>query len=78
VGFPAISQSASPVFTPHFYQRLPYPLGHLLKELNVFGDTDVSRLCDFLLKVLKIRQVGQMADHMTSCILIIGVNYWHL
>jgi hypothetical protein len=54
--------SASQVLTPHFYQRLPHPLSRLLKELPVVDGTDVKLLCDFLLKVLKIRQVGQMPD----------------
>jgi hypothetical protein len=31
-----------------------------LKELPVVDGTDVNHLCDFLLKILKIRQVGQM------------------
>jgi hypothetical protein len=34
----------------------------LLKELPVVDGTDVSLLCDFLQKVLKIRQVGQMTE----------------
>jgi hypothetical protein len=37
-------------------------LGYLLKELPVVDGTDVKLLCDFLLKVLKIRQVGQLPD----------------
>jgi hypothetical protein len=60
VGLPCISQSAVPLI---FIRGCPIPLGHLLKELNVMDGTDVSLLCDFLLKVLKIRQVGQMADY---------------
>jgi len=32
------------VFTPHFYQRLPHPLSHLLKELPVVDGTDVNLL----------------------------------
>jgi len=59
---PSLGQGASQVFTPHFYQRLPHLLSHLLKELPVVDSTDVNLLCDFLLKVLKIRQVGQMTD----------------
>jgi len=50
------------VFTPHIYQRLPHPLSHLLKELPVVDSTDVNLLCDFLLKVIKIRHVGQMNE----------------
>jgi len=48
------------VFTPHFYQRLPHTLSHLLKELPVVDGTVIKLLCDFLLKVIKISQVGQM------------------
>jgi hypothetical protein len=58
---PSLGQGASQVFTPHFYQRLPHPLSHLLKELPIVDVTDVNLLCD-LLKVLKICQVGQMTD----------------
>ena len=51
-------QGIKQVFTPHFYQRLPHPLSHLLKELPVVDGTDVDLLCDFLLKIIKISQVG--------------------
>jgi hypothetical protein len=61
-GLPSLGQSASQVFTPHFYQRLPHLLSHLLKELPVVDGTDVNLLCDFLLKIFKIRQVGQMTE----------------
>jgi hypothetical protein len=61
-GLPSLGQSAHQVCTPHFYQRLPHPLSHLLKELPVVDGTYVSHLCDFLLKVFKIRQVGQMTE----------------
>ena len=61
-GLPSLGQSAIQVFTPHFYQRLPHPLSHLLKELPVVDGTDVNLLCDFLLNVIKIRQVGQMTE----------------
>jgi len=50
------------VFSPHFYQRLPHSLSNLIKELPVVDDTDVNLLCEFLLKVLKASQVGQMSD----------------
>jgi hypothetical protein len=62
LGLPSLSQSGSPVFIHHLYQMLPHPLSHLLKELPVVAGTDIGLLCDFLMKVLKIRQVGQMAD----------------
>jgi hypothetical protein len=39
-------------------------LSHLLKKLPVVDGTDVKLLCDFLLEVLKIRQMGQM-PHQT-------------
>ena len=55
-------QGIKQVSTPHFYQRLPHPLSHLLKELPVVDGTDVKLLCDFLLKVIKLGQVGQMND----------------
>jgi hypothetical protein len=57
-----LGQGATEVFTPRLYQRLPLPLGHLVKELPVVEGTDVNLLCDFLLKVFKIRQVGQLSD----------------
>jgi len=60
-GLPFIGQSTSQVFTPHFYQRLPHRLSHLLKELPVVDGNDVD-LCDFLLKVIRIRQVGHMTE----------------
>lgn len=59
---PSLGQGASQVFTPHFYRRLPHPLSHLLKELPIMDGTDVNLWCDFLLKVLKIRQVGQKTE----------------
>jgi hypothetical protein len=62
---PAVSQGTSQVFTPHLYQRFPHPLSHLLKDLNVVDGADVSLSFDVLLKVLKIRQVGQMTDSAT-------------
>jgi hypothetical protein len=49
------------VFTPHLYQRLPHPLSHLLKELPAVDGTDINLSCYFLVKVIKIRQVGQMS-----------------
>jgi hypothetical protein len=30
-GLPSLGQSTNQVFTPHFYQRLPQTLSHLLK-----------------------------------------------
>jgi hypothetical protein len=59
---PPFVPSVSQVFTPQYYQRLPHPLTNLLKKLPLVDGTDVNRLCDFLLKILKIRQVGQMPD----------------
>ena len=40
-------QGIKQVFIPNFYQRLPHPLSHLLKELSVVDGTDVNLLCDF-------------------------------
>jgi hypothetical protein len=59
---PPFVHSVSQVFSPQYYQRLPHPLTQLLKELPLVDGTDVNRLCDFLLKILHIRQVGQMSD----------------
>jgi hypothetical protein len=50
------------VFTPQLYQKLPHPLGNLIKELPVVDGTDVNCLYNFLLKLLKVRQVAQMKD----------------
>jgi len=55
-------QGIKQVFTPHFYRRLPHPLSQLLKELPVVDGSDVNLVCDFLLKAIEIRQVGQMND----------------
>jgi len=38
---PSLSQSASPVFILNFYQRLPHPLSHPLKELPERDGTHV-------------------------------------
>ena len=43
-------QGIKQVFTPHFYQRLPHPLSHLLKELPLMDCADVKLLCDFFVK----------------------------
>lgn len=61
-GLPSLGQSGSQVFTPLFYERLTHPQSHLLKELPVVVGNDVNLLYDILLKVLKIRQVGQMTE----------------
>jgi hypothetical protein len=61
-GLPSLAHTSIQIFTPHFYKRLPHPLSHLLKELPVVDDTHVTFLYDFLLKVLKIGQVGQMPE----------------
>jgi len=60
-GLPSLGQSASQVFTPHFCHRLRHPFGHLLKELPVVDGTEGNLLCD-LLKVITIRQAGQMTE----------------
>ena len=39
-------QRIQQVFTPQFYQRLPRPLSHLLKELPLVDGTVVKLLCD--------------------------------
>jgi hypothetical protein len=53
------------VFTPHLYQRLPHPISHLLKELDVADGTRVDILCEFLLKVIKIREIWPLNDTAT-------------
>jgi hypothetical protein len=40
------------------YQNLPHPVGQLVKEFTIIDGCSVHHLCDFLLKILKIRQVG--------------------
>ena len=80
VGVPAPAQSVNQVFTQHFYQRLPHPFSHLMKELPVVEGTDVKLLCDFKTQVLKIRQVGQMTESTIYEIMycVLAVNCWHL
>jgi hypothetical protein len=56
---------ATQVFTPHLYQRLPHPLSNLIKELETVDRTKVQQLCDFLLKVLKIKEIGQLSEAST-------------
>jgi len=62
VGVPATAQSVNQVFTTHFYQILPHPLSHLMKELPVVDGSDVNLLCFLMTQVLKIRQIGQMTE----------------
>jgi hypothetical protein len=50
------------VFTPHLYQRFPHPLSNLIKELPAVDGTEVNCLYNFLLRLLKVRQVAQMKD----------------
>jgi hypothetical protein len=47
------------VFTP--YQRLLHPLSHLLKEFDVADGTSVDVLCEFLSKVIRIPEIGQLS-----------------
>lgn len=58
----SVNEENRQMFTPHLYQRLPHPLSHLLKELPIVDGMDANILCEFLLKVIKIRQAGQMND----------------
>jgi hypothetical protein len=76
-GLPSLGQSGNQVFTTHFCQRLPHPLSHLLTEIPVVDDTDVSLLCEFLLKVLKIRQMGQMAEQTIYEIIVVKGKVWN-
>ena len=48
------------VFTPQLYQRLPHLLSNFIKELPVMDGTDINCLYNFLLRLLKVRQVAQM------------------
>jgi hypothetical protein len=61
----ATGQSVTQAFTPHLYQRLSHPLCHLIKELNVADGTNADILCAFLLKVIKIREIGKLYDIAT-------------
>jgi hypothetical protein len=44
------------------FAKLPQSFSHLLKELPVVNDSDVSLLCDFLLKVIRMSQIGQITS----------------
>ena len=58
----ATGDSMKQVFTLQLYQRLPHPLSNLNKKLQVVDGTDVNCLYNFLLRLLKVRQVAQMND----------------
>jgi hypothetical protein len=58
----ATGDSMKQVFTLQLYQRLPHPLSNLIKKLQVVDGTDVNCLYNFLLRLLKVRQVAQMND----------------
>jgi hypothetical protein len=49
----------TPVFSS-FYQKLPHPLGQMVKEFTLIDGSNVHHLCEFLLRLLKLRQVGQI------------------
>jgi hypothetical protein len=46
------------------YQKLLHPFSNLLKELPVADGSDVNLMCNFLLKVLRMNQVGHMVALM--------------
>jgi hypothetical protein len=52
------SVKGTPAFSSAFYQKLPHPLGQLVKEFTVIDGSNVHHQCEFLLQLLKIRQVG--------------------
>jgi len=54
--------SREPEFLSHMYQKLPHPLTHLLKELPQVDDCSVDAPCEFLLKVIHLRQVSNVKD----------------
>jgi len=47
------------LFTQHFYQRLPHPLRHLLKELPAVDGTDVELYVIFCLRYLRYATWGK-------------------
>jgi hypothetical protein len=65
---PVETQGGAPInsslqsFTSNLYQKLPHPLSHLLKELPQVDGSDVTKLCDFLLKAIRVGQVGQIKE----------------
>jgi hypothetical protein len=68
VGLPqrdTTAQLGMQVFTPHLYQRLTHPLCLLIKELNVADGVNVDSLCEFLLKVLRIKEIEHLGDIAT-------------
>jgi hypothetical protein len=50
--------SNTQAFHSSLYQKLPHPLGPLLKELTNTDWSSIPHLWDFLLKIIRIRQVG--------------------
>ena len=50
------------VFSPQLYQRFPHALSSVIKELSVVDGTEVNGLYNFLLRLIKVRQVAQMND----------------
>jgi hypothetical protein len=48
------------LFTSHLYQKLPHPFSQSLKELPVIDGRDVNSLLEFLLRLIRMNQVGQI------------------
>jgi hypothetical protein len=46
-------------FGSNIYQKLPHPLLQQIKELPIVDGTDVDKLLDFLLGMIRLNQVGQ-------------------
>jgi hypothetical protein len=59
----------TPAFFSTFYQKLPHPLGQLVNEFTIIDGSDVHHLCEFLLQLLKLRQVGLICTYCKGEIL---------
>jgi hypothetical protein len=50
------------LFTSNYYQKLPHPFKQALCELPIIDGSDVRKLVDFLLRIIRMKQIGQMAN----------------
>jgi hypothetical protein len=50
---------SSPPFTFELYQKLPHPLGNLIRELPIIDGSQISILWEFLVKVTQLCRRGQ-------------------
>jgi hypothetical protein len=65
-------QGQNPSFTSNIYQNFTNPLSYLVKALPVVDGNDAHVFCEFLLKVINIRKVGQISEptiyeHLYPC-----------